>query len=62
MSTSNLCKLQKVQNAAARLVARKRKIDGISASIKNGPEKPTQPTASITEISYSPGGADSYKP
>ena len=35
MSTSNLSKLQKVQNAAARLVARKRKIDGISATLRD---------------------------
>ena len=34
MSKSNLYKLQKVQNAAARLVARKRKREGISAVMK----------------------------
>ena len=35
MSTSNLSKLQKVQNAAARLVARKRKRDGISSTLRD---------------------------
>ncbi len=34
ISKSNLYKLQKVQNAAARLIARKRKRDGISATLE----------------------------